>query len=63
LEQGLIYKGLSPEQRRLLFVGGISIANMQRLSRTGLVDLDKIYIPSKTPWELMYPRIKELATQ
>lgn len=59
LEQALIYENLPDEQRRLLLVGGVSIANLVQLSSVGLVDLSQLFIPTM-PWELMYPTVKEL---
>ncbi len=62
LEQELIYKNLTPERRKLLFIGGVSIANLLELSAAGLVNLDQMFIPEKKPWELMYPRVKNILT-
>lgn len=62
LEQELIYKGLTPERRQLLFIGGVSIVNLLELSATGLIDLEKMFIPKKMPWELMHKRVKDILT-
>lgn len=60
LEQQLIYEELSEEQRKMLYVGGVTIANLLRLSSHGLVDLNKISIPEKMPVDLMYPAVKQI---
>jgi hypothetical protein len=63
LEQKLIYEGLDEEKRRFLLVGGVTVRNLVRLSQAGLVDTQKISTPEKMPWELLYPRVRELVDQ
>jgi hypothetical protein len=58
LEQQLIYESMSDEQRRLLFLGGVTVDSALQLAGSGIIDLDRIVIPKKMPWELMYPKIK-----
>lgn len=60
LEQQLIYRGLPEQQRHLLFMGGVSLSSLSKLSRIGLVDARKIYLPSRAPWEILYPKAKVL---
>lgn len=60
LEQELVYKNLAPKQRKLLFIAGISIENILRLSAMSLLNLDQMFIPEKKPWELMNKIIKDL---
>jgi hypothetical protein len=60
LEQQLIYKNLSEEQRKLLFVGGVTIDNLIAISKVGLVDTNDIYIPDRMPMNILYPEVKQL---
>lgn len=60
LEQQLIYSELPENLRRILLIGGVTIKNFIRLSKVGLVNFDNIYIPEKMPWEVLYPKVKEL---
>lgn len=58
LEQRLLYEALPEEQRRLLLVGGVTVANLVQLAEYGLVNTAKITLPEKMPWELLYPHVK-----
>jgi hypothetical protein len=60
LEQGLIYQNLPSEHRQLLFIGGVSIANLVKLSQVGLVDIHKMFIPKRMPWELLHDKVAAL---
>ncbi|HEV2403387.1 MAG TPA: hypothetical protein VGS08_04250 [Candidatus Saccharimonadales bacterium] len=60
LEQQLIYGGLDTQTRKLLLVGGITIASLVELREYGLVDTNNITMPDNMPWQLMYPAVKEL---
>lgn len=62
LEQGLIYKSLTAEQLKLLFIGGVSTKNLLELSAVGLVDINQMYIPKKMPWEIMHKKAKGILT-
>jgi hypothetical protein len=59
LEQRLIYENLSEEQKKLLYIGGISIQNLVRFARVGLADISKIFIPDLRPWELLHDKVVE----
>lgn len=59
LEQELIYSSLAEEQRRLLFIGGVTLSNLVKLSQNGLVDFRKITIPVKMPLDLLFQKVKE----
>jgi hypothetical protein len=63
LEQQLIYESLDDKQRQMLFVGGVTIRNLIRLSQVGLVDISKISIPEKMPLELLHDEAKRLVEQ
>jgi hypothetical protein len=63
LEQQLIYQELNEEQRKMLYVGGVTIANLLRLADHGLVDLRKISIPERMPVELMHPAVKRIIAE
>lgn len=63
LEQELIYESLDEEERKLLFVGGVTIANFIQLSQHGLVDTSRIFVPNKKPWELLYPKALDYLTK
>jgi hypothetical protein len=59
LEQALIYSSLDPAQRKLLFVGGVTVANFLRLAEAGLVDTDRVKVPTEMPIEILYPKVVE----
>ncbi|HUC79122.1 MAG TPA: hypothetical protein VMQ58_02665 [Candidatus Saccharimonadales bacterium] len=63
LEQELIYSELTNDQRRMLFIGGVTIRNLIKLSNHRLVDLDKVNIPKKMPWEILYPFVKDFISK
>jgi hypothetical protein len=58
LEQQLVVDSIPEDKRHLLLIGGLTLANMVRLSRAGIINLDKAYIPDQMPWQLFYPKVK-----
>ncbi len=60
LEQQLIYESLDDEQRRVLFIGGVTIRNLVRLSEAGLVDMSQVSVPETMPYELLHDKAKEV---
>jgi hypothetical protein len=60
LEQKLIYESLKEDDRKLLYLGGVAIANFMKLAEVGLVDVNKINIPEKKPLDILRERVSEL---
>ncbi len=63
LEQELIYKSLGEEKRTLLFIGGVPLASMVELVRVGLIDVSRMVIPEKRPWEILAPAVHRAILQ
>ncbi|MFO0920737.1 MAG: hypothetical protein U0451_03635 [Candidatus Saccharimonadales bacterium] len=58
--EGEVIQSIIPEDcQYLLAIGKISLSNLSKLSEIGLVDLEKVVIPKRTPWDIMYPNVKE----